>query len=258
MTGERRRRGGGGGGDNNVPNVHKCDRGRLSNIVMLKEECDRLRALLSLSPEPSVPIGGQDAGVLILLDGLPDQYRVLLCIRSEELRRHPGEVCFPGGMRDNGENMQATAIREAEEEVGLTRDDFVLLGSLPAFRARSGIHIHPTVALLRRPFFPHLNPHEVQDTFWMPLERFLDNSLHMSFVLDNKYAVHSFSFEEAHTFGVTALMCIVTAIGVHQRLPPYDLAPLLPVSRMAKMSPSAVIAEVFEYAGQPLPTLSKI
>ncbi|EPB76857.1 hydrolase, NUDIX family [Ancylostoma ceylanicum] len=84
-------------------------------IRMADEECDRLRALLRLSSEPGVPDGRQDAGVLILLDGTPDEYRVFLCIRSEELRRHPGEVCFPGGMRDGGENMQETAMREAEE-----------------------------------------------------------------------------------------------------------------------------------------------
>ncbi|EYC44501.1 hypothetical protein Y032_0459g1833 [Ancylostoma ceylanicum] len=225
---------------------------------MADEECDRLRALLRLSSEPGVPDGRQDAGVLILLDGTPDEYRVFLCIRSEELRRHPGEVCFPGGMRDGGENMQETAMREAEEEVGLLRDDFILLGSLPSFRARFGVLIHPTVALLRRPFFPRLNVHEVQDTFWMPLERFLDDSVHMSFVVDNKYAVHSFSFEEAHTFGVTALMCIVTAIGVLQKMPSFDIAPMLPASRLAKMSPSELISQVCEYAGQPLATLAKL
>ncbi|PIO63176.1 hypothetical protein TELCIR_15238 [Teladorsagia circumcincta] len=56
-----------------------------------------------------------DAGVMILLDGTPEEYRVFLCIRSDEMRRHPGEVCFPGGMRDADENLQETAIREAEE-----------------------------------------------------------------------------------------------------------------------------------------------
>ncbi|KAK5976794.1 Nudix hydrolase domain-containing protein, partial [Trichostrongylus colubriformis] len=69
--------------------------------------------------EPGTPDGRQDAGVLILLDGTPQEYRVFLCIRSDEMRRHPGEVCFPGGMRDADENLQETAIREAEE-VGQT------------------------------------------------------------------------------------------------------------------------------------------
>ncbi|RCN29311.1 hypothetical protein ANCCAN_24933, partial [Ancylostoma caninum] len=87
----------------------------------------------------------------------------------------------------------ATNICRVFQEVGLLRDDYILLGSLPSFRARFGVLIHPTVALLRRPFFPRLNVHEVQDTFWMPLDRFLDDSVHMSFVVDNKYAVHSFS-----------------------------------------------------------------
>ncbi|KHJ90806.1 hydrolase, NUDIX family [Oesophagostomum dentatum] len=278
---------------------------------LMEQECDRLRGLLGLSHEPGTPCGHQvprlagsvpktvlmavsfkDAGVLILLDGTPDNYKVFLCIRSEQLRRHPGEVCFPGGMRDDEENLQETAIREAEEEVGLLRDDFILLGSLPSFRARFGVLIHPTVALLRRPFFPRLNVHEVQDVFWMPLERFLDDSVHMSFVIDSKYAIHSFSaivlvdvedrccdskfienrastfhclpnpvmvkFEEAHTFGVTALMCVITAIGVLQRIPPFELSPMLPVSRLARMKPSEVISQVCEYAGQPFATLSKL
>ncbi|KAK6012151.1 hypothetical protein OSTOST_22704 [Ostertagia ostertagi] len=88
------------------------------------------------------------------------------------------------------------------QEVGLQPDDFVVLGCLPSFRARFGVLIHPTVALLRRPFFPRLNVHEVKNTFWMPLERFLDKSLHMSFVIDDKYAVHSFSvsFFRVHRF----------------------------------------------------------
>ncbi|CAJ0594246.1 unnamed protein product, partial [Cylicocyclus nassatus] len=224
----------------------------------MEDECDRLRALLRLSPEPNMPDGHQDAGVLILLDGVPDNYQVFLCIRSEKLRRHPGEVCFPGGMRDNGENMQETAIREAEEEVGLVRDDFIMLGSLPPFRARFGVLIHPTVALLRRPFFPRPNADEVQDTFWMPLERFLDDSVHMSFVIDNKYSIHSFSFEEAHTYGVTALMCIMTAIGVLQRMPPFQLMPQFSPSDMAKLKPSEVISLVCEFVGQSLTSQSKL
>ncbi|VDP06563.1 unnamed protein product [Heligmosomoides polygyrus] len=65
-------------------------------------------------------------------------------------------------------------------------------------------------------------------------------------------------FEEAHTYGVTALMCIVTAMGVLQKMPPFDIAPLLPVSRLVTMTPAQVIFEVCEYAGQPFVTLSKL
>lgn len=58
----------------------------------------------------------QNAGVLILLDHMDDEYQVLLCVRSENLRTHPGEVCFPGGMFDDvDKDLQQTAIREAEE-----------------------------------------------------------------------------------------------------------------------------------------------
>ncbi|KJH47506.1 hypothetical protein DICVIV_06393 [Dictyocaulus viviparus] len=181
-------------------------------------------------------------------------------------------------------------------EVGLQRDDFVLLGSLSSFRFHSGILLHPSVALLRilkdenasfsRPFFPRLNVNEVEKTFWMSLDRFLDDSLHTSFNIDKNYTVHSFMyyfieimknillsekkkqkdicvdpkslFEEAHTFGVTALLCIMTAMCVLQRMPSFDIMPMLTVSRLADMTPVDVMAEVRVNAERSYTSRSKI
>ncbi|CAI2293163.1 unnamed protein product [Caenorhabditis sp. 36 PRJEB53466] len=189
---------------------------------------EELKRKLELDEKPTEPQGEQDAGVLILLhDDGSDDIKVLLCVRSRHLRRHPGEVCFPGGMMDAEDrgNVRRAAIREAYEEVGVKEaDDYVVLGNLPAFRARFGILIHPTVALVKRAPDIQLSVDEVERIFWMPLSKFLEETHHSTFAIDDVYMVHVFQFEDAPaTYGVTALMCIVVAIGVLGRLPQFNL-----------------------------------
>jgi 8-oxo-dGTP pyrophosphatase MutT (NUDIX family) len=57
---------------------------------------------------------------------------VVFTERSADLRKHPGEICFPGGRRDPGEDLRTTALREAEEEIGLRRELVDVVAELPA------------------------------------------------------------------------------------------------------------------------------
>ncbi|PAV72071.1 hypothetical protein WR25_20767 [Diploscapter pachys] len=213
----------------------------------VEETCEEVRKLLRLTKEPSQPRGDKDAGVLILLRKIGSEFEVFLCVRAMTLRKHPGEVCFPGGMMDENDiDLQQTAMREAEEEVGLRSEDCVLLGSLPSFMARFGILIHPTVAFLTRDFKPIPNPEEVSSTFWFPLRRFLDENEHVSFPIDDGYSVHSYHFTDApHTFGVTALMCLTVSIGLCQTRPPFDVFPSITVHQMQSLSPEDVMDRIF-------------
>uniref|UniRef100_A0A1I7XEF5 PBPe domain-containing protein n=1 Tax=Heterorhabditis bacteriophora TaxID=37862 RepID=A0A1I7XEF5_HETBA len=160
-------------------------------------------------------------------------------------------------MQTHGQN---NTISYEGREVGLSTEDYFFLGSLPAFRSRFGIFIQPSVAVLRqvtillqrkRPFVPHLNIHEVSRTFWMPLELFLDNSTHNVFVLDNTYSVHSFSFNGAEIYGITAFMCIITAMMVLQRTPSFDINSSLTVSRMEKMALTDIIDHILQFVHLP-------
>ena len=64
--------------------------------------------------------GGTDAAVLVPIFGHPEQPGLVFTERRSDLRRHPGEISFPGGRQDNPEeDLIATALREAEEEIGL-------------------------------------------------------------------------------------------------------------------------------------------
>ena len=90
------------------------------------------------------------AAVLVPVLAAGPEPRLVFTLRTEDLSRHAGEVSFPGGLADPGESLAETALREAEEELGLLPVDVELLGSLPAVHTHvSGIVIAPFVGLLR-------------------------------------------------------------------------------------------------------------
>lgn len=99
---------------------------------------------------------------------------ILLTLRSARLNAHAGQVSFPGGRMDPGETPEQTALREAEEEVGLSPHLPRLLGRLQDRLTGTGYRITPVVALVPPPLA--LTPHagEVEEAFELPLSVVLD------------------------------------------------------------------------------------
>jgi 8-oxo-dGTP pyrophosphatase MutT (NUDIX family) len=113
---------------------------------------ESLRELL-LSPEEAAELdapGSTAAAVLVplYLDG--DELVAVFTERRADMRRHAGEISFPGGRQDEPEeDLRLTALREAEEEIGLARDHVELVGALPPTGTFvTGYRIHPFVGLL--------------------------------------------------------------------------------------------------------------
>lgn len=97
----------------------------------------------------------------------------LLFIRRAEHPhdRHSGEVAFPGGRVDPLDpDPVATALREAEEEIGLAPDQVEVLGQLPAFHTVSGYRVTPVVGLIPWPLALRPDPTEVAEVFTLPLD----------------------------------------------------------------------------------------
>jgi len=96
---------------------------------------------------------------------------IVLTRRRAEMRRHAGEIAFPGGRHDpHDEDLSVTALREAEEEIGLPRSQVKLLGELPATSTfATGYLIHPFIGLIPAGQLWRLSPLEVDAVIELPL-----------------------------------------------------------------------------------------
>ena len=120
----------------------------------------------------------QSAAVLVGLVERADGVGVLLTRRADTLRRHTGQVAFPGGRADPGETPAQTALREAEEEVGLAPRFVRPLGLGDAYETVTGFLVTPVVAAVRPGFTLALQVEEVAEAFEPPFAWLMDPANH--------------------------------------------------------------------------------
>jgi 8-oxo-dGTP pyrophosphatase MutT (NUDIX family) len=133
------------------------------------------RALSPLTGAEPPPPGLRAAGVLVPLRTAGGEVSVVLARRTERVPHHKGQVCFPGGSRDPGDrDLLATALREAEEELGIRPGDVELLGSMEPVPTVTGFFIKPFVARIPDDARFLLNEFEVAEVFDAPLSVFAD------------------------------------------------------------------------------------
>jgi 8-oxo-dGTP pyrophosphatase MutT (NUDIX family) len=108
-----------------------------------------------------------------------DEVTVLLTQRTDHLTDHPGQISFPGG-RAEPEDVDAiaTALREAEEEIGLHARHIEVLGSLPTYTTGTGFIVTPIVGLVQPGFTLEVDPFEVAAVFEVPLAFLMDPAHH--------------------------------------------------------------------------------
>jgi 8-oxo-dGTP pyrophosphatase MutT (NUDIX family) len=125
--------------------------------------------------EHTPPPDPKQAGVLVLLYPCSSQLCLPITRRTETVESHKGQVSLPGGTREGGEALEATAVRETCEELGVCPDRWDILGPLtPLYIPPSGFLVHPYVAYapVRPAFRP--DPVEVAELIEIPLSLLLD------------------------------------------------------------------------------------
>jgi 8-oxo-dGTP pyrophosphatase MutT (NUDIX family) len=134
----------------------------------------------------------------------------LLTQRAEKLTTHSGQVAFPGGRIDPGDRDPAdAAMREAMEEIGLSREFITPLGYLDPYLSGTGFRIVPTVALVRPGFTLKINPDEVVDAFEVPFDFLMSPDNHQRHSREWKGILRSYyamSYGERYIWGATAGM----------------------------------------------------
>jgi 8-oxo-dGTP pyrophosphatase MutT (NUDIX family) len=132
-----------------------------------------LRSLL-LDPADAAELeahGRTEAAVLVPMHGWPDNPGLVLTERRSDLKRHAGEISFPGGRRDEGEQLIETALREAEEEIGLSPDNVEVAGALPPIGTFvTNYKVHPFVGLIEQGMRFEPNPAEVESVLVASLD----------------------------------------------------------------------------------------
>ena len=163
--------------------------------------------LLELHKNRDLPL----ATVLIGVVEYEEAPRVILTRRSENLKKHSGQVAFPGGKVDDTDPSPLDAVlRETEEEIGLTSGYIDIAGYLETFETGSGFMVLPVVGFIRPGFELKINTEEVADVFEVPLNFLMNRENHniKQDVWNGQLgSYYSMSHEQYHIWGVTA--CIL-------------------------------------------------
>jgi len=150
------------------------------------------------------------AAVLVPLVNRPDGVSVMLTQRTAHLNDHAGQISFPGGRVDEGDiDRVHTALREAEEEVGLPRDAVQVIGTLPDYDIPTGFRVTPVVGWIEPPVELDPDPFEVAEVFEVPLAHFLDpanHQRHSDEVNGRRRNFYAMPYQQRHIWGATAGM----------------------------------------------------
>lgn len=158
---------------------------------------------------PSDPV---PAAVLVPLVERPGGLSVLLTQRASHLKKHPGQISFPGGrIEPQDPDAIHAALRESEEEIGLHRRFVSVAGLLPDHLIVTGFRVTPVVGFVRTGFDLRLDPTEVDEAFEVPLAALFDPRNHVRRIRrfeDQEIELTDLPFEGRNIWGATAGMLL--------------------------------------------------
>jgi 8-oxo-dGTP pyrophosphatase MutT (NUDIX family) len=149
----------------------------------------------------------KDAAVLVPVVDHGDEARVIFTKRTSSLRKHSGQIAFPGGKLDADETPEVAALREAEEEIGLARHFIDVVGHLPSIPVLSGFRITPVLSIVRPGFVLRPNPGEVEQVFDVPLSFLMDPANHVrekAMFRDLERHYYVMPYQDWRIWGITA------------------------------------------------------
>lgn len=151
-----------------------------------------------------------EAGVLVPIV-LLDEPAILLTVRARHLKSHPGDVAFPGGMRDRADgDLSMTALRETEEELNLPPSSIELLGRLSTGLSKNGIQVNPFVGVVHDLSDCRPSPAEIAEWFTVPWSFFAQQAPEFQPVQRHgiDFQIPHYQFDGKHIWGLTAMILL--------------------------------------------------
>ena len=150
------------------------------------------------------------AAVLIAVTDRADP-GVILTQRTDTMSRHPGQIAFPGGRIDPGEDVVTAALREAEEEIALPRDKVRVIGEADSYRTVTGFQVTPVIGIIPPDLVFTPSEAEVASVFEVPLAFLLDTANHVEATVewqghDRHY--YEIMWNDRRIWGATAAMIV--------------------------------------------------
>lgn len=141
---------------------------------------------------------------------LSGDLQVLLTKRASHLKHHPSQISFPGGKAElTDTDLVETALREAQEEIGLDPEKVTVIGQLPSYEIISGYQVTPIVAIINAVQAYQKDDNEVDEIFHVPLQHFLQDKNHHiidSYRNGRCHNVHFYPYRHYNIWGATAAM----------------------------------------------------
>jgi len=182
-------------------------RERLTDAAMHPRQPDAAAPLndtANIHDDPTL----KPASVLIPIVERENGMTILLTQRTEHLHAHGGQISFPGGHCEQFDrNAIDTALRETEEEIGITREHIDILGQLRDYDTVTGFRITPIVSMVRTGFTLTLDSFEVAEVFEIPLQHALDPNNYSHRTATHKGIEHRYCIldhDERYIWGATA------------------------------------------------------
>jgi 8-oxo-dGTP pyrophosphatase MutT (NUDIX family) len=169
---------------------------------------DHIRdCLAELKPRKLTNGFTREAAVLMLVLEWEYKYHFLLTRRTEEVQTHKGQISFPGGMREEGEALMQTALRETFEEVGIPEDRIEILGRFHDYISVTDYRVTPFAGFIKGPFLVNPQVTEVAEVLQVPFRVFMDPGrlrIEKRILMGKEENVYYYSYGNHEVWGLTA------------------------------------------------------
>ncbi len=186
--------------DKREPALHEPDEEQIKNLLSKD------------TPHRIAPEGYKIAAVLMPLLYGKNGWDLLLTRRAQQLKHHKGEISFPGGHKEPGDpHLMFTALREAEEEVGIPPHEVNVLGRLDDMTTITGFRIRPYVGAVSSPLQFCPDPEEIDEIIIYPLREFTEPGRLITRIYDRNgepYPIYFFQFPGHVVWGATARIIV--------------------------------------------------